>query len=413
MHNEIFSRCGAGLRRIGVPWLVLLSVAAACSDDVGGPGTGPGRLPDEPESPPIDLTEGQRLFDHETFGGNGRSCVTCHMRETGTITLAAVVQRLTADLDDELFLHDALDDGHAGTSRIAAHATIRVELQLPGYVTLADNPSQRTIVVSRGVPTTLNTPALDGKGLVALMYDLRDPDLQQQALGAIRGHAQSTVEPTRAQLDAIAAFQQQDERFFSSAALLDFASGRGPRPELPEGRTESERRGRLFFLDAPLTQGSKEGVCGMCHSGALLNEVNRFGETETGIRAGAKFHNVLVAESNTLRNPTFRFLVDGPGGARQVVIADPGIMLTSTSRHVGSFVPPDLHPAQLAGFFKTPSLWGVKHTPPYFHDNSAKTLREVVDHYADVLFRRVRFMGEFIELTEEEREDILAFLELL
>ncbi|MGH8612581.1 MAG: hypothetical protein ACREYF_11250, partial [Gammaproteobacteria bacterium] len=32
--------------------------------------------------------------------------------------------------------------------------------------------------------------------------------------------------------------------------------------------------------------------------------------------------------------------------------------------------------------FKIPSLWGVSRTAPYFHDNSAKTLEDVLRHYA-------------------------------
>src|SRR5262245_39414909 len=28
--------------------------------------------------------EGRRLFDEETFGGNGRTCVTCHSLKSGT-----------------------------------------------------------------------------------------------------------------------------------------------------------------------------------------------------------------------------------------------------------------------------------------------------------------------------------------
>jgi hypothetical protein len=55
------------------------------------------------------------------------------------------------------------------------------------------------------------------------MLDLRE-DLQSQALGAIRGHAQSTVEPTRQQLETIAAgSSRQNARFFSSTRLRDFA----------------------------------------------------------------------------------------------------------------------------------------------------------------------------------------------
>jgi hypothetical protein len=391
MQHGIFGRREGGSRRIRPAWLGLLVAATACGEGV--PGTAPPPAP--PLPPAVDLADGQHLFDRETFGGNGRTCLTCHMRETGTITLADISRRLGANPDDELFRHDALDDGRSGISRILAHGTIRVELPLPPYVTLADNPAQRTIVVHRGVPTTLNAPALDGRGIVALMLDLREADLQKQALGAIRTHAQSPIEPTRQQLDNLAAFQQMDERFFSSAALRTFARG-GASPQLPEGGTESERRGRTFFVDAAPPPGSKEGVCGMCHSGPMLNEVNQFGQTETGVPIGAKIGNVLVAETNKLRNPTFTFWVEGWGESRMVNLPDPGIMLTppGTTPQMSAFVLPfNLHPQELAGFFKTPSLWGVRHTAPYFHDNSAKKLGEVVDHSGDVFFRDARISG--------------------
>ena len=32
--------------------------------------------------------EGQRFFEEETFGGNGRTCATCHSPETGTFSPA-------------------------------------------------------------------------------------------------------------------------------------------------------------------------------------------------------------------------------------------------------------------------------------------------------------------------------------
>jgi hypothetical protein len=410
MADELCRRRERRPYRHALLWCVLLGAVTACAD--GTPVTSPSSEPPPPPPPPPE--DGQRLFDSETFGGNGRTCLSCHMEENGTITLEAVSRRFATNPGDELFLHDGLDDGSAGTSRILAHATIRVEVPLPPYVTLANDPAQRTIVVHRGVPSTMNAPALDSRGIPALMLDLRELNLQSQALNAIRGHAQSTLDVTNAQLAAIATFQETHERFFSSAALQAFARG-GPPPGLPEGGTESEQRGRTFFIDASSRQGSKEGVCGMCHSGPMLNEVNAFGERQTGVPAGAKIGSVLVAESNALRNPTFTFLVDGPSGRRTVVIADPGIMLTerSASPQMSAFVPPDLHPAELAGFFKTPSLWGVRGTAPYFHDNSAKTLREVVDHYADVFFRNFMISGTIIELTEQDRRDIVAFLERL
>jgi len=411
--TPLSSRSGRPPRRslvltLAVAWL------AGCSGADGALGgtTGPPVVP----PPPADslLTVGERLFDQETFGGNGRTCVTCHMRETGTVTLEAVAARHLAAPDEALFRHDALDGGVAGTARIEANATIRVELQLPPYVTLVDDPTRRTIVVHRGIPSTVNTPALDGVPLAAFMYDLRNNNLQEQARDAVHGHAQGTVEPTPAQLDAIAAFQVANDRFFSSAALHAYARG-GPRPELPAGVTDAERRGRLFFLETTVP-GTKQGMCGMCHGGAGLNEVTALGNRETGQPVGAKFSNALVAETNTNNDPYYIFRVDnGAGDVRLIRLPDPGIMLTErrSSRHLAYFVAPDAHPALTAGMFKTPSLWGVRNTPPYFHDNSAKTLRDVVDHYGNVLFKRFPFAGVFNTLTEQEREDLVAYLKLL
>jgi hypothetical protein len=70
-------------------------------------------------------------------------------------------------------------------------------------------------------------------------------------------------------LRLIADFQQQASRFFSSPALFAFAHG-GEAPTLPRGRTESERRDRLFFEDAPpdfsvTPPNFKPGLCASCH----------------------------------------------------------------------------------------------------------------------------------------------------
>src|SRR5262245_63966964 len=117
------------------------------------------------------------------------------------------------------------------------------------------------------------------------MYDIRNPDLQDQAAGAIERHAQATVAPTADQLDAIAEFQQRDKQFFSSKALQSFAAG-GPPPALPQGRTASEKRGREFFVDAPWNPPSKKGACAACHSGPMLNRASDCTSASTGSRAG-------------------------------------------------------------------------------------------------------------------------------
>lgn len=49
---------------------------------------------------------GRRLFERETFGGNSRTCLTCHGRETGTVSPADAQQRFLADPADPLFRRD-------------------------------------------------------------------------------------------------------------------------------------------------------------------------------------------------------------------------------------------------------------------------------------------------------------------
>ena len=60
--------------------------------------------------------------------------------------------------------------------------------------------------------------------------------------------------------------------------------------------------------------------------------------------------------------------------------------------------------------FKIPSLWGVRRTAPYFHDNSAKTLDELAAHYAR--FFEVITQGA-VTLSEQDKADMVAYLKLL
>lgn len=346
--------------------------------------------------------EGPRLFRKETFGGNGRTCETCHSRGTGTISPDDVREIFKQDPNNPLFRHDGLDDGFFGTSRITEHATIRVERPLPPNVKIAGNPAATSVVLLRGVPTTINTPALDPM----LMYDLRARTLEDQAHGAIHDHAQNTVEPSFEDLELIADFQRTDAKFFSSHALQNFANG-GPPPVLPEGNNASEKRGRLMFVETEFTPGSTKGICALCHSGPMLNQTSPFNH---GAPPGARIANIGVSERNLLNLPVYTFLIDnGFGDVRTVTMPDPGIPLTNP-RPPGVPPPTVRHPAFFAGFFKIPTLWGVKKTAPYFHDNSAKTLEELAAFYADMFANNTEFP---VQLTPQDRADMVAFLRLL
>lgn len=65
------------------------------------------------------------------------------------------------------------------------------------------------------------------------------------------------------------------------------------------------------------------------------------------------------------------------------------------------------------GGFKTPSLREVSRTAPYFHDGSAATLEEVVEHYARGGNATVERDIHPIELTRDEKAALVAFLRAL
>jgi cytochrome c peroxidase len=362
--------------------------------------------------------DGKKLFDKETFGGNGRTCLTCHTKDTGTLTLADV-QRIIdkRDPNDAFLIHDALDEDGVGTTRVQAHATIRMSIPLPPWLSLADDPGATHVTVFRGIPSTRNTPAFDP----VLLHDGRAPTLQEQALGAIHDHYQNTSEPTTEQLDAIAEFQRTAARFFSSPALKKFARTGAP-PELPRGITPAEKRGREFLVDAPFSPPSKKGICALCHGGPMLNMVNQAhsnfapGSPPPGVR----FINTGVTLVNAPNNPIQRWIVnDGVNPPVTINSPDLGLLLDPTPP--AAQPPPSVIPkAFFAEMFKIPTLWGVADTAPYFHDNGATTLRDAVAHYQRFFnFTEEqdpvgsRSLGGFITLTDDDVDDIVAYLKLL
>lgn len=347
---------------------------------------------------------GPKLFARATFGGNGRTCETCHSKDTGTVSPEDAQRRFQKDPADPLFVHDGSDDGLGnGVSRMLADATVLMTIPLAPNVQLADDPSVRSVVVRRGIATTLNTPALDP----VLMLDGRQPSLEAQAAGAIQDHAQGVV-PSQTDLRAIADVQRT-AAFFSSPALRRFARGKAEAPGLPEGRTPSEKRGRRFFEDVPPdpTQGLKPGLCSHCHSGPLLNQTNQFARffipTPQPIPSGQRFISVGVSEFNAAGNPVREFVFN-PGTPQEARILSPdlgramvtGVVDDPTLEHVNAF--------------KISPLRGIHLTAPYFHDNSAKTLEEVAAHYT-------RFFGIVtggqIQLTPLDEEDMVAYMKLL
>jgi cytochrome c peroxidase len=308
---------------------------------------------------------------------------------------------------DPLFVHDGSDDfqGH-GVSRMLNDATVLIEIPLPDNVSLADDPSARSVVLRRGIPTTLNAPPLDP----VLMLDGRQPSLETQAAGAIHDHAQAVRGPSGKELERLAAFERTDA--FSSPALRDFAR-KGPAPVLPDGVTGSEQRGRRFFEDVVDFADLKHGACAACHAGPMLNETNDFAQIAFGIPKGTRFQTVGVAELNTAQNPVHEYVFTNADGSKtHLVSPDPGRAL------ITGVAPQDDPTFTNVNAFKTPTLWGVHKTAPYFHDNSAKTLEDVAAHY-NLFFSFTSDpdgpgpLPPMLSLSPQDQADIVAYMKLL
>jgi cytochrome c peroxidase len=69
----------------------------------------------------------------------------------------------------------------------------------------------------------------------------------------------------------------------------------------------------------------------------------------------------------------------------------------------------------MRGAFKTPTLRDIALTAPYFHDGSARLLRDVVDHYArgGIVHDNLSPNLKPLALTDEDKDDLVAFMQAL
>ncbi|HNR92700.1 MAG TPA: hypothetical protein PKO41_09770 [Dokdonella sp.] len=185
-------------------------------------------------------------------------------------------------------------------------------------------------------------------------------------------------------------------------------------------------RGRAFFVDQPVDFRTGHGICAICHSGPLLDTTNehiagpfpaiRVPGIEIPFDPGAgwrMFTNGSV-EENRAGLPVRKRLLLAPGD-QWIPIESPDIGFALAPVVVG--IPErcgNVPPALRANIFKINSLRFIGHTSPYFHDNSAATLEEVVDHY-DRFFRAgfgFTQPASRIELSAQDKADIVAYMKL-
>ncbi|MGH9392512.1 MAG: hypothetical protein ACRD1Z_23150, partial [Vicinamibacteria bacterium] len=337
----------------------------------------PPKEPPEPPDPGAELVKrGEVLFFEETFGGNGRTCGTCHPRENNFTLDPEFIATLAKD--DPLFVAERNPDlaKNFENPRLMRELGLILE-NLDGFGDLEN------VFVMRGIPHTLGLrksvvsaagprTGWSGDGAPG------DGSLRSFATGAVIQHFTQTLNriagvdfrlPTEEELDALDAFQ--------------LSLGRREDPSLPMALLgEVAAKGQEIFLDRT------RGKCSFCHFNAGAN-----GDPAIfGPQAGNLSFDTGVEE-----------LPDQPADL------------------TGELVPPDDgfgRPGN--GQFNTPPLVEAADTGPFFHNDAVATIEGAVAFYDGDSFNNspagqvlAGTTGGEIELDATEIEAVAAFLRVV
>ena len=401
-----------------------LAAAVLSTTNAGAAAQGNGETKLNCDNAPCDsVARGRVAFNERNLrelGGNGRACADCHMpSDSFQLSPATARARFEAlsekrahnkNADDPLFRPVDADDFRVNGdeandfSNLIENGLVRVTMPLPANVRLIDpatgQPSDETFVDLWRATMPVFNVAITGPDLVlpiwapaaqnrvpilgqdpngpnrqgGFQHDARFATLQEQARGALFAHAQVTVEPSARLLDDLAAFQ---ETLFSSPGVELLAN--------------AIRSGGTFDPDPELTQLEQEGkvvfnrACAQCHGGTLHQSTST--PDAALVRPIVRYHSIVSAcprpttdgfaacPARLNRNARTYRITLANGTVQTVMTSDPGRLLLTGQ------------PADL-GVMDVTQLRGISRTAPYFHNNSAATLEDVLDHY-DAFFRRV------------------------
>jgi cytochrome c553 len=341
------------------------------------------------------VAEGERVFFEETFGGNGRTCGTCHPAENNLALDPAFIATLPPT--DPLFVAEfnpALSKHFENPTLMRKFGLIQENLD--GF------DDVKTKFVMRGVPHILAmsssiTPApplpglgpdpVDGTTIPPLQRTGWSGDgapgggtLREFVTGAVIQHFTKTLNrvpgidfrlPTDRELDAMEAFQlsvgRQADLELSTLVL--------------KGDAE---RGRQLFLDP------NKGKCNICHD-----------------NAGA---SIPVAPGLAV-NFNFDTGVEN--------LPHPARTVEPFPRDGGFGRTPDGQGGFGNGSFSVPPLVEAADTGPFFHNNAVQTIEEAVDFYNSDGFKTSPsanvppFITGGIKLEAEQVQDIAAFLRVI
>mgnify|MGYP001815170280 FL=1 len=372
-----------------IPYLLVLFLALAgcgASDAASGPeewvwdlpeNIVPPRVPDDnPMSvPKVEL--GRFLFyDTRLSGNETQSCASCHKQELAFTDGLALAEGSTGEI-------------HPRNSMMIANSGYAASLTWANDV-LEKLEEQALVPMFGEEPVELGLAGREEE----MLQRLRDDERYLQMFADSFPDDDDPI--NRGNITkALAAFQRQVTSFNSRFDLWN----RGDKSAL----NDSEQRGLALFFGGTTEAGVSDALeCFHCHGGFLLSQ-------------SSDHEDNVFDQKAFMNNGLYNLDEDGSYPAGNQGIYD----LSFQSVDKGRFMPP--------------SLRNVAVTAPYMHDGSIATLEEVVRHYErggrlvpegteingqDVSGdgfdnpNKSSFLNGF-EITDQEREDLLAFLRAL
>jgi cytochrome c peroxidase len=361
------------------------------------------------------------------LGGNGRACSTCHVAEDAfqltpdrTLDRFQALQNARATnptADDPLFRPIDADDFRVNGSSASDYTTltqdglVRVTLPLPDNVRLvsptgdpatAPLTDETTADIWRAVPSIVDVQITGPDGQLpewqfaspnrrgGYQLDARRHSLQDQALGALIDHAEITTLPPQSFLDDLAAFQNT---LFSSPRVKRLAqaviAGRTPLPDPDPFLDSFEQQGKAVFTRA----------CGHCHGNP------EHPSTSTSVAQAVqgtdfkRYHDIRTTCPRPIpppaSSPAEMWLSCSPNVTNKIrtyeIALPDGTTVRRTSSDAGRLLLiGDINEFQK---FDVPNLRGISKTAPYFINNSARTLEDVLRHYRAFFAQQNRLLS--------------------
>ena len=397
-----------------------------------------------PTQPGADADRGRRLFglaadldssdstealfegDSVPFGGtvvsNGRTCFSCHRGTSEQLGLPP------PPLSDHISLEDPLFTAFDADAQGDPDGFFNLDqLGLVKYRPNRFNPKRDQSDPFRQAFAWRKSIPLVNTGLtVGFLNDMRGRVMFETARGAVFSHTQASDD----RFDDLFTLEDgadMEAFLFGAATLTDptLAALRDRNDPMYDVlvdepfytvalTTKAEKRGKKVFVRDCMGCHNMPNVFGNMDNVEALGNGDRPPNFPSWAPAVGRAFNVGVGERNV---HGLRFTRDAGEGSFEPIVLPLANEDGTTNMHEIAF---DIGLAMTTGRtddigrFKVPQLRGVKNNGPYFHDNSAATLEDVVEYFnSDDYNESKDGVDAPISQTDQEKADLLAFLNAL